>query len=74
MITMLELFSGSGVLSDAFRRKGIQCVTLDNDPKWSRNGNHHCMTIAQLRKHIEDGAVPEGLDQERDIVFAAPCW
>mmetsp|Transcript_22010 Transcript_22010/g.63109 ORF Transcript_22010/g.63109 Transcript_22010/m.63109 type:complete len:1032 (-) Transcript_22010:134-3229(-) len=69
-ITMLELFSGSGVLSAAFRKKGVLCETLDDDPTWQPT---YCMNIAQLRKHIEDSTVPEGLAQPRDIVFAAPC-
>lgn len=70
-ITMLELFSGTGVLSDSFRDKGVECETLDDDPFRQPN---HCMSIAELRKQIEDDTVPEGLNQPKDIVFAAPCW
>ena len=69
--TMLELFSGSGVLSESFREKGVDSETLDDDPACQPN---HCMSIAELRKQIEDDTVPEGLNQPKDIVFAAPCW
>ena len=70
-ITMLELFSGSGVLSNSFRQKGVASETLDDDPNW---GPTYIMSIAQLRKQIEDDALPEGLNKPKDIVFAAPCW
>jgi len=30
---MLELFSGSGVMADAFRERGFDTLTIDNDPK-----------------------------------------
>ena len=70
-ITMIELFSGSGVLSKSFRETGVESLTLDDDPAWEPN---HCMSIAELRKRIEDDTVPEGLNQPKDIVFAAPCW
>jgi len=34
MLRMLELFSGSGVMSKAFQREGFETITLDNEPDY----------------------------------------
>lgn len=64
MITVLELFSGTGSISNEFRRRGCECFTVDwNDIFPS---SLHC-DIETLQ--VSD--LPEKF-QHPDIIFAAP--
>lgn len=69
-LKMLELCSGSGVLSKAFRLQGVQTTTLDHDPSKEAD---HIISLKQLREAIDKDTLPAGLDVDMDIVHAAPC-
>lgn len=64
MVTVLELFSGSGRVSNEFKKRGCKCFTVD----WNEvlPASLHC-DIENLK--IED--LPEEF-RHPDIVFAAP--
>jgi hypothetical protein len=56
---MLDLFSGTGGASAAFRQAGWDVVTVDNDPQ------HHPDVLADLRRWAWAGERPE-------LVWASP--
>ena len=65
MKTLLELFSGSGNMSAAFRAKGWHTITLDNDPRCTPD-----ITMDILRfdptEHLPSGT-------KVDAIWASPC-
>ena len=48
----------------------MQTTTLDHDP--CKKADHE-LSLKKLREAIDQDNVPHGLDQDQDIVHAAPC-
>jgi len=59
---LLELFSGTGSVGRAFRSRGWDVISVDNDPK----------AHADIRKDILEFETKELLDRKVDLVWASP--
>ena len=74
--TLLELYSGSGSISAAFRRHGWQTITVDND---ERCGADICMDILQFQPavHLPPGTTVDLLWMSPPCTMystARRCW
>jgi len=61
-MNVLELFSGTASFSKVARERGHECITLDNEVKFSPD---ICMDIMDFEPSVLDGWIP-------DIVWASP--
>jgi len=69
MATMIELWSGSGRMSEAFQELGYKTVTLDMNPKLEPNIVGDIMNWDKARM-IDEGFISH--DEEVEFIWASP--